>query len=76
MAVVGSKVETMRDGDTTIAVKTDIVIDTNTGLLLERKTVVAGVKTDRGETAVIAGQKTTLAAIQVYTDCVTIIYAV
>ena len=76
MAVVGSKVETMRDGDTTIAVKTDIVIDTNTGLLLERKTVVAGVKTDRGETAVIAGQKTTLAAIQVYTDCVTIIYVV
>ena len=65
MAVVGSKIETMRDGDTTVAVKTDIVVDTNTGLLLERKTVLAGVQTDSGETAVVVGQKTTLAAVQV-----------
>lgn len=60
MAVVGSRVETMQDGDITVAVKTDMVLDTETGLVLERKTVLAG--NDQG---VVAAQKTTIAAIQV-----------
>ena len=64
MAVVVSKIEAMQDGDTTVA-DIDIVVDTDTALLLERKTVIAGVQTDSGETVVVAGQKTTLAAVQV-----------
>lgn len=65
MAVVGTKVETMQEGDTKVAVKTDVMVDTNTGLLMERKTVFAEVPTEGGGTAVIAGQRTSLAAIEV-----------
>ena len=65
MAVVGTRVETMRDGNTNLAVKTDIMVDPKSGLVLERKTVVAEVKTEDGRTAVVAGQKTSVTAIQV-----------
>lgn len=65
MAVVGTKVEVMREGDTNVAVKTDIVVDSETGLVFKRQTVVAEVETGDGQTAFIAGQKTELAAIQV-----------
>lgn len=59
--------EAQQDGDTAVAVRTDVVVDTETGLLLERKTVVAEVLTESGNhKAVIAGQKTSIAAIQVY----------
>lgn len=61
MAVVGSRIETMQDGDIKVAVKTDMVLDTTTGVLLERKTVLAG-----NDKAMVAGQKTTVAAIQVF----------
>lgn len=67
MALVGTRVETQQDGDTAVAVRTDVLVDTETGLLLERKTVVAEVLTESGNhKAVIAGQKTSIAAVQVY----------
>ena len=67
MALVGTRVETMREGNTNLAVKTDILLDPETGLVVERKTVVASVQTEDGRTAVITGQKTTVAcAVQVY----------
>lgn len=66
MAVVGSSVETIRDGDTTVAVQTDVLVDAQTGLVLERKTVLAEVISEDGTPrAVVAGQKTTVAAVQV-----------
>lgn len=66
MALVGTRVETQQDGDTAVAVRTDVLVDTETGLLLERKTVVAEVLTESGNhKAVIAGQKTSIAAVQV-----------
>ena len=65
MALVGTRVEAMRDGNTNLTVRTDVVLDTETGLVLERKTVVAEVQTEDGKTAVIASQKTSVAAVQV-----------
>lgn len=66
LAVVGSSVETIRDGDTTVAVQTDVLVDAQTGLVLERKTVLAEVISEDGTPrAVVAGQKTTVAAVQV-----------
>ena len=65
MAVVGTKLEVMRQGDANVAVKTEQVLDIETGLMLERKTVVASVPTDDGRTAVITGQQTSIAATQV-----------
>ena len=68
MAVVSTKVEVMREGNAEVAVKTEQVLDVETGLVLERKTIVAAVPTKDGKTAVIAGQQTTLAAVQVYAN--------
>lgn len=66
MAVVATKVEAMKDGDTNIAVQTDMVLDPDTGRMLERKTVLAEVLTESGQhKAVIAGQQTRLATVQV-----------
>ena len=65
MAVVGTKFEVMREGNAEVAVKTEQVLDIETGLVLERKTVVAAVPTKDGKTAVIAGQQTSLAAVEV-----------
>ena len=65
MAIVGTKVKIVREENINLAVKTEQVLDTKTGLLLERKTVVAAVPTESGETAVISAQKTSLAAVQV-----------
>ena len=66
MAVVGSRVQTVQDGDNAVAIKTDIVLDTETGLLLERKTVVAEVLTESGNhKALVVGQKTSVAAVKV-----------
>ena len=75
MAVVGTRIETMREGDTNVAVKTDIVVDTETGLVVERKTFLAEVQTEDGGTAIIAAQKTEVSAIQVGNySCITFIY--
>ena len=66
MALVGaSRVETMREGNTNVVVKTDMVVDTDTGLLLERKTILAAVPTADGNTAIVAGQRTSVVSIQV-----------
>ena len=66
MAVVGSRVQTMQDGDNAMAVKTDVVVDTETGLLLERKTVVAEVLTESGNhKTLLVGQRTSVAAVEV-----------
>ena len=74
MAVVGTRIETMREGDTNVAVKTDIVVDTETGLVVERKTFLAEVQTEDGGTAIIAAQKTEVSAIQVGNySCITFI---
>ena len=64
MALVGTRVEAIREGNTNLTVKTDILLDPETGLVVERKTVVAEVQTEDGKTAVIAGQRT-VAAVQV-----------
>ena len=66
MAVVGTKLEVMREGNANVAVKTEQVLDMETGLLLERKTVIAAVSTGDGKADVIAAQKISLAAVQVY----------
>lgn len=69
MALVGTRVQTVRDGENAVAVKTDIVLDVETGLVLERKTVVAEVLTESGNhKAVVAGQQTRVAAVQVGLD--------
>lgn len=68
MAVVGSRVEAIQDGDTAVAVRTDVLVDAQTGLVFERKTVLAEVISEDGTPrAVVAGQKTTVAAMQVRT---------
>lgn len=70
-AVVGTRVETVREGDTTVTVKTEMLLDPESGVVVERKTVVAEVQTEDGKTAVIAGQKTSVAAVEVrmLTNC-------
>ena len=56
--------QAMRDGDNAVAVKTDILVDEDTGLILERKTVVAEVLSESGRhKAVVVGQQTSAAAI-------------
>ena len=58
--------QTIQDGDNAVAVKTDVVADTETGLVLERKTVVAEVLTESGNhKTLLVGQKTTVAAVEV-----------
>ena len=63
--VVGTRVETVREGDTTVTVKIEMLLDPESGVVVERKTVVAEVQTEDGKTAVIAGQKTSVAAVEV-----------
>ena len=67
MALIGgSRVQTIQDGDNAVAVKTDVVADTETGLVLERKTVVAEVLTESGNhKTLLVGQKTSVAAVEV-----------
>lgn len=65
MALVGTKVEVAQDGNTTMAVKTDLVIDERTGLVAERKTVVAEVMTESGHKAVVAGEQIRVASVAV-----------
>ena len=67
MALVGgTKVETIQDGENTVAIKTDIIMDTETGIVMERKTMVAEILSESGHhKAIVAGQQTRVAAIQV-----------
>ena len=65
--MVGTRVEVLRDGDTNLTFKTEMVLDTETGVMVERKTVVAEVELEDGTTAVIAGQNIAVAQVQVNT---------
>ena len=66
MALVGgTRVQAYKDGRNTLTVKTDVVVDAETGLVLERKTVLAEIVTDDGRKEVVAGQQTRVGAIQV-----------
>lgn len=68
MAIVGTKVEMMREGNTNVAVKTDVVLDMETGAVLERKTVLAAAPTASGDVAMITAQRTSVTALPVYYD--------
>ena len=65
MALVGTKVQVAQDGNTTMAVKTDLVVDERTGLVAERKTVVAEVMTESGHKAVVTGEQIRVASVAV-----------
>ena len=58
MALVGTRVDVAQQGDgTTIGVRTDVVVDQRTGLVAEKKTIVAEVPIEGGGTALIAGEQ-------------------
>ena len=63
--MVGSRVQAMQDEDgNTVAVKTDVMVDPQSGLLVERKTVVAEVFSESGQhKAVLVGQQTNVTAV-------------
>ena len=65
MAVVGSRVEAMQDrSGNAVAVKTDVLVDPQSGLLVERKTVMAEVLSESGQhKALLVGQQTNVAAV-------------
>ena len=64
--IAGSKLETVQGDDGTVAVKTDLVLDTETGLMVERKTIMAKVLTESGNhEALLVGQQTRVAGVQV-----------
>lgn len=66
MALVGTKVQVAQDGNTTVAVQTDLVVDERTGLVAERKRVMAEVMTESGNhKAVIAGEQVRVAPVAV-----------
>lgn len=63
MALVGgTRVQAVQDGDNTLAVLTDHVVDTETGKYVERKTAVFQAK---GGDPVVVGQKISAGEIQV-----------
>ena len=64
--IAGSRLQTAEGSDGgTVAVKTDMVLDTETGLMVERRTILAKVRTESGGEALLVGQQTRVAAIQV-----------
>ena len=63
MALIGTRVQAAVDGDNTVAVRTDVLLDPETGLMVERKTVVVEVLTESGNhKALLVGQRTSVAA--------------
>lgn len=65
MALVGTKIEVAQQGDgSTIGVKTDVVVDQRTGLMAEKKTLVADVPLEGGGTARIAAEQTRVIAVR------------
>jgi len=58
MALIGTRIQVaqQRDG-TTVGVRTDLVVDERTGLVAEKKTMVAEVPMDGGGTALVAGEQ-------------------
>ena len=64
MAVVGSRIDAVQDGENTVAVKTDVLVDPQSGLVLEKKTVVAEVLSESGQhKALLVGERTSVAAV-------------
>ena len=65
MALVGTKVEVAQQGDgSTIGVRTDVVFDQRTGLMAEKKTIVADVPLEGGGTARVAAEQTRIMAVR------------
>ena len=65
MALVGTKVEVAQQGDgSTIGVRTDVVFDQHTGLMAEKKTLVADVPLEGGGTARVAAEQTRILAVR------------
>ena len=64
MALAASRVDVVQDGENAVAVKTDVLLDPESGLLLERKTVVAEVLTESGNhKAILVGQQTSVKSV-------------
>ena len=70
--IAGSRLQTAEGSDGAVAVKTDMVLDTETGLMVERKTVYAKVRTESGSEALLVGQQTRVAGVQVLDAVVTV----
>ena len=65
MALVGTKVEVAQQGDgSTIGVRTDVVFDQHTGLMAEKKTLVADFPLEGGGTARVAAEQTRIMAVR------------
>lgn len=65
MAVAqASRVRVEQHGDATFGLREEYLIDTETGLLVKRETLVAAVPVEGGKTALIVGQKTTAAVAE------------
>ena len=56
MAIAAKKVEIAKEGDATIGCVTDIVVDTEEGIVAEKKTFAVSVPDGKGGTAVVYGQ--------------------
>lgn len=56
MAIAAKKVEIAKDGDTTVGCVTDIVVDTEEGIVAEKKTFAVSVPDGKGGTTVVYGQ--------------------
>ena len=58
MALIGTRVEVAQEEDgTTVGVRTDVVVDKHTGLVVEKKTIVAEVPIEGGGTTLIAEEQ-------------------
>ena len=65
MALVGSKVEVAQQGDgSTIGVRTDVVFDQHTGLMAEKRTLVADAPLEGGGTARVAVEQTRILVVR------------
>ena len=71
--IAGSRLQTAEGSDGAVAVKTDLVLDMETGLMVERKTIIAKVLTESGNhEALLVGQQTRVAGVQVLDAVVTV----
>ena len=56
MAIAAKKIEIAKDGDATVGCVTDIVVDTEEGIVAEKKTFAVSVPDGKGGTTVVYGQ--------------------
>ena len=59
-----SRIRYEQFGEATLAMREDIVVDTQTRVVAKQETVVAAVPTDGGQTAILVGQTTTAGLLQ------------